>query len=85
MTQDCLEAFNISFACKISKLGTSYYKSLQIGSTCSDNLLLQVVISNALLQQICCIDLETETCLSESQIGCIINNLQRILDNPCDC
>ncbi len=85
LTQECLETWSTSFACQISTLAQTYFKELQIGSECADTYLFQVEVATALLEQICNISLEDETCLSEADICEIIDKLKYILNNPCDC
>jgi len=85
MTQECLQTWSTSFACKISTLSTKYKQALEIGSNCADTYLLQLEVATALLEQICDIDLVEETCLSEDQICEIVEKLKQILNNPCDC
>lgn len=86
ITQECLDTLKGVYACKISKLGKKYYQALQIGSNCSQTLLFQLNLSSALLQAICNIDLEEETCLTEEQVCDILDKLKQILDkNKCNC
>lgn len=85
LTQTCLQTWSTSFACQISTLSQTYFKELQIGSECADTYLFQVEVATALLEQICNIDLETESCLSEEEVCKIIDKLRQILNNPCDC
>ncbi len=86
LTQDCLETYSTYYACKISTLSLKYYNALQIGSSCSDTYLFQLEVATALLEQICDIDLTTETCLDEDQICDIIDKLKIILDKyKCGC
>lgn len=85
MTQTCLQTWCTSFACKISTLGTTYYNELKIGSNCAETYLFQLEVATALLEQICNVDLEEESCLSDDQVCEIVDKLKQILDKPCDC
>ncbi len=85
LTQDCLITYCTSFACKIAALSNKYYKALEVGSECAGEYLYQITVAVALLNQICDIDLEEETCLSETDICQIIDKLTYILNEPCNC
>jgi hypothetical protein len=85
MTQECLQTWSTSFACKISTLSKKYYNSLEIGSNCAKTYLFQLEVATALLEQICNIDLSEETCLSEAQVCELIDKLTQLLEDECNC
>lgn len=86
LTQDCLSLIVSDYSCKISTLSSKYYEALQIGSSCSNTYLFQLELATALIEQICSIDLSTETCLTDTQVEEIIDNLKIILDKyNCGC
>ena len=85
MTNECLSEYRSFFACAIATLSAEYYDLLQIGSNCAVNTLFQLTLADALLDQLCGIDVETETCLTEDQWCEIVEMLQTLLKDPCDC
>lgn len=86
MTQECLETYSIYFACKIGALGPVYYKQLSIGDKCAYITLFKIMLAKALLKQICNINLEEDTCLTEKQVCDIIDKLKLVLDKGrCNC
>lgn len=85
LNQQCITDYTAFFACKINDLSDKYESALDTGSECSENLLFQLQVAIALNTILCSIDLTNEECLDEEQICQLIDNLQYILKNPCNC
>lgn len=85
LTETCLQNQVSYFACQIADLGKKYHDYNISGNSCAKNILCKLEIVIPLLDQVCNINLSTETCLSEYQITCILDKIKQILDKSCEC
>lgn len=85
LTQTCIDTYVAYYACKIATLSDKYETALSIGSTCAETYLFQLEIAITLNEILCSINLDTESCLDETQICELIDKLKYVLNSPCNC